>query len=336
MAISLAVVPPFTSNHTFSPTVLTSVRAAWNQSRTGNLNPAVAGQDNLNRTFGIQGVDQETAGGFAQFSPSGFRNFGGSAFTGVDKDSQNWQIKSDTTLIRGDHTIKAGVDILRQENNVIDPQRANGVFSFNGNFTNNPLSGEGGNGFADFLLGIPSQFRVSDIRRTFQTGWYMAGYVQDDWQVGPGMTLNAGVRYDLILPPVERFNRLANVNIDADPVNPPLELAQEGSEGRMSESLVATDANNFAPRIGLAWQLRPSLVLRAGYGVFYEVNDSTPILPLQARETSTPNAESKPSPFPDLMVERSHRSLIWPVMSHRAARSFTHCRQKSKSAFPRD
>lgn len=152
-------------DHTFSPSFLTSFRGGWNRLVTNNQNAAAAGAENRNQVFGIQGVDQTVPGGFAQFNPSGFRSFGGQAFNGLVRNGQNRQLKNDTSVIRGNHTLKFGVDILRQQQNVVDPQRGNGVFTFNGRFTNNPANGRGGNSFADFLLGIPSELRVSNIRK---------------------------------------------------------------------------------------------------------------------------------------------------------------------------
>jgi outer membrane receptor protein involved in Fe transport len=268
-------------DHTFSPTFLTSVRGGWNRSGNAGRNPAVAGEENLSKMFGIQSVDHSLPGGFAQFNATGFRSFGGAPFCCTERDSQNRQIKNDTSVISGDHTIKFGVDILSQQNLIIQPQRSSGVFTFNGRFTNDPVAQRGGNGFADFLLGIPDQFQLSNTGMTTRRSWYIGTYVQDDWKIRPGFTLNLGVRYDLILPPLDLFNRASSVDIDSDPNNPRLVVAKDGPGGRIARSLVATDSTNFAPRIGFAWEFRPRLVLRGGYGIFYEVASDTGSTPAE-------------------------------------------------------
>lgn len=268
-------------DHTFSATFLTSLRGAWNRQDFLTGNPAVAGEENVNKILGIQAGDQSVAGAFATLAPSGFRSFGGASFAGTVRDSQNRQIKNDTTVLRGDHNVKLGVDVLRQQNLIIQPQRSNGVFTFNGRFTNDPLTQRGGNGFADFLLGIPDQFQLSNIGITTRRGWYIGTYLQDDWKIRRGLTLNLGVRYELILPEQDLFNRASTVDIDSDPNNPPLILAREGPGGRIARSLIATDSNNFAPRFGFAWEFRPGLVLRGGYGIFYEVGSDTGSTPAE-------------------------------------------------------
>jgi len=187
-------------DHTLSPTFLSSTRVGWNQLYFLTGNPAVAGEENVNKIYGINAGDQQVSGAFATFNASGFRSFGGAAFAGTVRDSQNRQVKNDTTVLRGAHTIKFGADVLRQQNLIVQPQRSNGVFTFNGRFTNNPVSQAGGNGFADFLLGIPDQFQLSNVGITTRRGWQVGEYVQDDWRIRPGLTLNVGLRYELILP----------------------------------------------------------------------------------------------------------------------------------------
>ena len=78
-----------------------------------------------------------------------------------------------------------------------------------------------------------------------------AGFVEDDWKVLPNLTLNLGVRYEIQLIPQPPKPNLAT----------PLTT--------LYSSTINIDKNNFAPRIGLAWEPRKGMVLRTGYGMFY-------------------------------------------------------------------
>src|SRR5687768_15366438 len=88
-------------------------------------------------------------------------------------------------------------------------------------------------------------------------------YVQDDFQVSPSLTFNLGVRYEYATPQYERDNRLSNF----DPAAQSIILAQSGSVG--DRATVDPDKNNFAPRVGFAWNAAPRTVIRGGYGVSY-------------------------------------------------------------------
>jgi len=89
------------------------------------------------------------------------------------------------------------------------------------------------------------------------------GYVQDDWRVLPRLTVTAGLRYDVSLPITETHNQLANF----DPVNGLQQVGQQISKP------YNTDWNNFAPRLGFAWDLfgNGRTVLRGGGGMIYEI-----------------------------------------------------------------
>jgi hypothetical protein len=254
-------------NHTFSPTLISSNRIAWNYTRFTRVNPAEAGKENLNSKYGLKGVDLATAGAFSQFTIAGYRNLGLGSFNGVDRDSQNRQFASDTTWIRGNQTIKIGANILRSQNNIFNIRDFVGNFNFNGGFSNNPATGKGGDAVADFLLGIPSRFVRSTAIDVNLRGWLYGFYLQDDWHVRPGLTVNLGARYELALPYLDRNNRMAQFDMDTDPQNPKLVPATSGSNA--SRALIAADPNNIAPRIGFAYQILPRIVIRGGYGIFF-------------------------------------------------------------------
>jgi hypothetical protein len=254
-------------NHMFAANLISSNRLAWNFTRFTRVNPAEGGKENLNAKFGLKGVDLTTAGAFSQFAITGYRNLGLGSFNGVDRDSQNRQFASDTSWIHGGQTIKFGINIVRSQNNIFNIRDFVGNFTFNGRFTNNPATGSGGEAVADFLLGIPSRFVRSTPIDVNLRGWLHGLYVQDDWQVRPGFTLNLGLRYELSLPYTEKRNLMAQFDMDTDPANP--KIVPASSKNRADEALIAADRNNFAPRIGFSYQVTPRTVVRSGYGIFY-------------------------------------------------------------------
>jgi hypothetical protein len=94
-------------------------------------------------------------------------------------------------------------------------------------------------------------------------------YVQDDWRITDRLTLNLGLRYELSLPWVDRFDKISNMDIDTDLNSPAFVSPGDRGEGRFRRALVRTDTNNFAPRVGFAYRMGENTVLRGGGGIFY-------------------------------------------------------------------
>jgi outer membrane receptor protein involved in Fe transport len=119
-----------------------------------------------------------------------------------------------------------------------------------------------GIGLADFLLGYPSAAQLSNLAVVDQRLWMYSNFVQDDWKVTPRLTVNLGLRYDFATWPYEGADRITNF----DPATATTFTPANSKYGR---SLIKPDKNNLAPRIGLAYQLTSSTVMRVGYGRFY-------------------------------------------------------------------
>jgi hypothetical protein len=132
-----------------------------------------------------------------------------------------------------------------------------------------------GSGFASFLLGVGNgQTGVNAIPATQkkQLGWYL----QDNFRASQKLTLNLGLRYEIQTAPTERYNKQQYFDFTAtNPIssdvgfNVPGELVFSSDKNR---GLYNTSYTNFAPRVGLSYQIRPDLVFRAGYGIFFTPN----------------------------------------------------------------
>ena len=99
-------------------------------------------------------------------------------------------------------------------------------------------------------------------------------FLQDNWRAGKNLTLNLGLRYEYVTPYVEINNQLAN--LDVAPDFSAVAVVLPGQTGPLTgkkypSSLINPDANNFAPRMGLAWKPLPKTVVRAGYGINYNL-----------------------------------------------------------------
>ncbi|MEP7271971.1 MAG: TonB-dependent receptor, partial [Acidobacteriota bacterium] len=116
---------------------------------------------------------------------------------------------------------------------------------------------------ADFMFGARSQYEFADLLVVHLRRRLHYGYVQDDFKVNQKLTLNLGVRYEFATPYYEAENRLSNY----DPKTNTIIKATSGS--LYNRSLVNPDRNNFAPRLGFAWNAMDKMVVRGGYGIGY-------------------------------------------------------------------
>lgn len=172
------------------------------------------------------------------------------------------------------HTMHAGGDVrLDQSDNQTDTN-ARGAFVFTGLYASGGLTTVRGGDldFADFLLGMPQQASVQygpgNVRLRDKT---LNAYWQDDWRYNSKLTLNLGVRYELIWPFYERSGQLVNLDVTPDfTAAAPVISGQIGPfTGHFPKALLDTDTNNVAPRVGVAWRAKPGTIVRGGYGISY-------------------------------------------------------------------
>ncbi|MBN8729633.1 MAG: carboxypeptidase regulatory-like domain-containing protein [Acidobacteria bacterium] len=193
----------------------------------------------------------------------------------------NYQYNGSFTYIRGRHNMKFGADFLRYQYFSRNYGDMRGRMTFLGRFTNEPM--------ADFVLGYAQTTRRQmDAAGPYHLVSNYSGFFQDDWKISPTLTLNFGLRYELMKPPQEKFGAwsmfvpsLGKIVVAGTGTLPDFDarIAETGlqqyvakaADAGMSRSLVRPDYNNFGPRFGFAW--RPfggtKSVIRGGYGIFY-------------------------------------------------------------------
>lgn len=263
--------------HLISPNLVNEFRAGYNRIQDF-LSPFVT--DNVNAQFGLAGIpSQPGVTGLPRIGISGYANLGEATFLPNLKISEVLTFEDHLSWTLGKHSLKLG-GTYRYVRSWFDiSAAARGSYTFNGAFTQNPQKTAGtGLGMADFLLGIPSNAEVSNELSGDLRYSYWGAFVQDDWKLNPKLTLNLGVRYELWTQPVERHNQQANYLPALEQLVYPDGVSTSGVPASFvgirpaslgNRTLMKQDNNNVAPRIGLAYQLTPNTVLRAGGGIFY-------------------------------------------------------------------
>src|SRR4051812_10253241 len=230
---------------------------------------------------GLNTGDDFTSGLFGGFV-EGSRGFNFGSGLGVnrcncplDEDEKQFQAVGNLTKLMGTHTFKGGMDIRRASNlRVPSDRHRSGELTFNVDRTRGPDGG--GLGLATFLLGDVTHFGryTSPFTDAGERQWRHFYYAQDTWRATQRMTINYGLRLDVINPQtVSDVGRggftLATVSDGQVQIpSPTILVAGVGGvplNGGVSNTL------NWAPRVGLAYQLNEKTVIRGGYGRSYDI-----------------------------------------------------------------
>jgi Carboxypeptidase regulatory-like domain/TonB dependent receptor len=258
--------------HTFSPSFLNDARigGSYFPVTEGFSNPT--GQ-NLAAAFGIGGAAPGQT-----FLPG--QTFNGSTNVGSDgspafgnaNQIQNFhdtvvQLEDTATIIHGKHTVNAGFEYYNYRTNITYVGGAGfaGAFIYDGSFTSNPsVTGSTGFAEADFLLGLPQNVAIGNGSGRSLRNNLFAGFAQDDWHLRSNLTLNVGLRYEVVTPRAEAHNQATNYNLQTGAT----EIA--GLNGSSSALYPQYNgATNFQPRVGFSWQpeFDRAMVVRGAYGI---------------------------------------------------------------------
>ena len=294
--------------HIFTPNLVNTARVGFTRTVWQNNQP----QDSSG-AFGLKGnsvvgipFSAQQYQGFS-FQSMGNPSVGTAAFGGGLTDN-TYSYIDDVSWQHGQHTVHAGVQALRYQNNY--PTANNngflGSFSYSGNFTSNSAidipgtsTAEPGYAPADFVLD-----RVSGIAVTLgsvnvgQRQWRVAGYLSDTYKPTPRLTLTLGGRYEIDQPWVESNNKTGNINLTTGQIQYAHAIpagAPAGSGLCSNRACYDFNFRQLTPRVGFAYQVNNNMVLRGGYGAtsFFEGNSSnqrlTSITPfIQAINISVP------------------------------------------------
>ncbi len=266
-------------SHVFSPIFAVSANLGVNRHVEQSVTQSFGFKSS---TLGLPSFLDGIAPSFPQIQPQSYASLG--APQNLDNyivPQTMWTSSVDFTRVHGRHQLGFGfMDVWAR---IDGGHYANTTLQFQTSSTAGPdplnasqASGTG-DGFASFLLGVGSGTDQTGFNKFPATDKHMLGwYLQDDWKAMPKLTLNLGLRYEVQTAPTERYNDQQYFNFNAtNPIsaavgnNYPGELVFNSSSNR---GLYNTSFQNFAPRIGAAYQLRDKLVLRGGYGIFFVPN----------------------------------------------------------------
>jgi hypothetical protein len=259
----------FTWTHTFSPGMLNEFRFAANRTATLQASPT---DKTTPSALGFTNVSPDDPNGAAPpiIFTNGF-NLGPSPQGPTSLHDATFEWADNYTWTRARHEIKFGADISRIRQNFHYDFYNNGSYDFTfGDFT--------GDETADFVAGFwDNYFQFSKATYGIRTG-AVGLYVQDTWKLAKHLTLNYGLRWDYFWPQSDVHNNIlgffpgqqSTVFPDAPP-----DILYPGDPGTPNKALVYPDKNNFAPRIGFAWDMfgNSKLVMRGGFGIFYDIED---------------------------------------------------------------
>jgi hypothetical protein len=238
-------------NLMFSPSALNQFRVGYSRR---DLN-----QTSLqNGGFSVPGLP---ANSFASvlpiFTVAGYQQIGPTTAANSRFTTSVTEFLDTFTIVRRRHTIKFGFDIRREALDVLNPPNPTGSFAFTTTGTNSPTVTGSGNPFASLLLGQVNAFTIDVQRNVIQPRAHIAEFfVGDDWKVSSRLTLNIGTRYTLNFPSTEVHNQGAIFNLGTQVLDFP----------HTARDLECCD---FGPRIGLAYRISDSWVVRSGYGLMY-------------------------------------------------------------------
>ena len=293
----------------FGPTKVNEARVSVNRFISQNIQTR-AFSSNIVQSLGIPGVDTSIPlfWGIPFFQISGFSSIGECNDCPFVNWNTSFQATDGFSWNKGQHQIKFGGDTRRLRYNEIGAVVPRGRFTWNGQYS--------GNAVADMLLGYMSQSesQIGAPIANFRDTSY-ALYVQDAWKVNTKLTVNLGLRWEAEPPFYDKYDAIVNIDYVWDnshapifvragtgnvlegnpkfPVSPPFQLVRDGRFGRRASR---TNWKDFAPRLGIAYQLNSKTVIRSGAGVYWvhdisnSVFDTTRNVPFTIRQNEVANS----------------------------------------------
>jgi hypothetical protein len=281
--------------HTFRNNLINEFRFGFNHLNSHRFN--LYSNENVSQDIpggipfpGVPFEAGQNIGGLPSLSfGDGTATIGASEYLPAIEHQHSYVFTDNLSWTRGRHAAKFGAELRFEEFTILEPAAARGAMDFGGGFLiNDNLAdpGTGGEAFATFMQGISDGGSITSVNPNIDYRRQIyAVYGLDDIKVNSKLTLNLGLRYELFTTIKEANNNQDTFNFNALSLIAPsgqnrvltptlgteLAIQNNGSRG-----LISPDLNNFAPRIGLAYQLANKLVLRSGYGIFYGGQENGP------------------------------------------------------------
>jgi hypothetical protein len=313
--------------HIFTPTLLMELKAAY--TRINNSSQSPNSGTNAGTAFGFPGnVDYGPASTglpLLAFNGTSFAPLGDANFVPIVDLTNTFQYAGTVTYTKGTHAFRAGGELIRRQ--ARNQQSSNAVGSINMGL-NLPINVGGttdqaqqfNNNLAEFLVGgFTGEGRNVDLYTPDYRSWEPGFFMQDTWRATPKLTVVYGGRYDVYTPFTEAHGRISNY----DPVNHVLLVPQTGynflqAQGANLAGVQAstptaglkTTYTNISPRVGFAYSVRPSMVIRGGFGLaFFPGN-------------YTSNASLKNAPFNSVYAPSVNGNACQSTLANQIAKNY--------------
>ncbi len=244
-----------------SPSVLNELRGGFSRDFAHSDPIGVQLGTSAAGTYGLTGIPASPFdAGIPPINIGGLQRLGTAPWRPQVQIAQVWQLLDTLSWLKGDHSFKFGYEFRHESDNFLDAQSLQGQITASGIYTGNV-----GLGVPDFLLGDVStaSFTTPSVVHNYKVG--NSFFAQDSWRARKNLTITYGVRYELFSPLLNHQNAFANFT----PANGGgFVTATNGSW--FQRALVHPDKNDWAPRFGFTYQPMERVVLRGGYGIFYQ------------------------------------------------------------------
>jgi hypothetical protein len=319
-----------------SPSKVNEARFGYN-SLYNVISQQLAGKENVNAELGTPlPVSDPNSWGVPNIALSqNLTSPGNPTSSPFSIDDKIYQGVDNFSWVIGKHSLRMGGEYRYNEFPQVGNEFPRGQFFFTGTYTGNANTGSGGYSGADWLLGSVQRvdmavaLALADFRNS---EWGM--YVDDTWKIRPHLTIEAGIRWEVAQPLLDKAQHEVNVQLReslpnvanvSDPNLHPV-LLRAGSSGnfydgidfryvptggssypavqvardnRLGDRMVHTDYNNFAPRLGIAYSPNNNWSFRAGVGIFFSQESKNSIFDLNrglgGRATVLPDTTKAPT-----------------------------------------
>ena len=291
-------------NHIFNPGLLNDARLGFNRFKDATL-PLDFGT-NAGDAAGIPNANHGgNSSGLTKININNYQALGDSLWVPETIAENVYQLADTLSWTRGKHSLKFGVDFRRQQRNFFQQTAPSGLLNFSGSYS--------GYALADTLLAIPQSTLQDHLAGIVDPTryWDLSEFVQDNIRVTPNLTLNVGLRYEVSSP--ANGPTVGNFNLETLTVN------------TSSHGGVKFDKNDWAPRVGFAWNLRQKTVVRGAFGIFYAVEGNIfddlglnpPALAVQSFNYpgSNPSTNQLLSAFPATFIQPDPKNPTGTVRS---------------------
>ena len=216
-------------------------------------------------SIGLEGVPLTQ---FPSVAVTGLTSLGAGSFSRTR--DRHWIWNDALNIVRGRHSIQIGAEYMRYINHLFSPGVLSGSYSFSGTFSSLPGVSNTGFGIADLLLGDPAGTSIATNNYEFRLITnYASAYIQDDYKITPHLTVNLGLRWEFDGPPTEVNNQSYSFNPNiVDPATGHLGGIQFAGINGNPSHFIPDDYKGFLPRVGFAYSLGKSTVVRGGYGIY--------------------------------------------------------------------